>query len=62
MANDMVHCVVDCWDAELSTSYGRIECVGCADSSAYDLTVHSKRTGEALVVREQLEHPVKIEE
>jgi glycyl-tRNA synthetase len=36
---------------------GWIECVGCADRSAYDLTVHSKRTKEKLVVREQLDEP-----
>jgi glycyl-tRNA synthetase len=62
MANEMAHYAVDCWDAELLTSYGWIECVGCADRSAYDLTVHSERTGEALVVREPLDQPLKIEE
>jgi glycyl-tRNA synthetase len=62
MANEMAHYAADCWDAELLTSYGWIECVGCADRSAYDLSVHSKRTGEALVVREAREHPLKIEE
>ncbi|KAE9364200.1 glycyl-tRNA synthetase [Stipitochalara longipes BDJ] len=40
----------------------RFQCVGCADRSAYDLTVHSKRTGEALVVREPLDQPLRIEE
>lgn len=62
MANEMAHYAADCWDAELLTSYGWIECVGCADRSAYDLSVHSKRTGEALVVREPREVPLKIEE
>ena len=38
MANEMAHYATDCWDAELLTSYGRTECVGCADGSAYDLT------------------------
>lgn len=60
MANEMAHYAADCWDAELLTSYGWIECVGCADRSAYDLTVHSKRTGEALVVREALPEPLEI--
>ncbi|TVY46698.1 putative glycine--tRNA ligase [Lachnellula occidentalis] len=62
MANEMAHYAADCWDGELLTSYGWIECVGCADRSAYDLSVHSKRTGEALVVREPREQPLKIEE
>lgn len=62
MANEMAHYAADCWDAELFTSYGWIECVGCADRSAYDLTVHSKKTGAPLCVREKLSEPLKIEE
>ena len=31
MANEMAHYAIDCWDAELFTSYGWIECVVCAD-------------------------------
>jgi len=57
MPNEMAHYATDCWDAELHTSYGWIECVGCADRSAYDLTVHSNKTGGKLVVREILEPP-----
>jgi glycyl-tRNA synthetase len=62
MANEMAHYACDCWDAELFTSSGWIECVGCADRSAYDLTVHAKKTGAPLVVREQRETPLVIEE
>lgn len=62
MKNEMAHYAADCWDAELLTSYGWIECVGCADRSAYDLTVHSNRTGQPLVVRETLKEPQRIEE
>ena len=62
MANEMAHYAADCWDAELHTSYGWIECVGCADRSAYDLTVHAKRTGQPLQVRERREEPLRIEE
>ena len=39
MMNEMAHYASDCWDADIETSYGWIECVGCADRSAYDLTV-----------------------
>ncbi|KAF7554464.1 hypothetical protein G7Z17_g2934 [Cylindrodendrum hubeiense] len=60
--NEMAHYAVDCWDAELLTSYGWIECVGCADRSAYDLSVHSKQTGTALVVKEPLAEPIEVEE
>lgn len=62
MENEMAHYATDCWDAELHTSYGWIECVGCADRSAYDLTVHRKKTGAPLFVREPRAEPLKIEE
>ncbi|WYZ40078.1 hypothetical protein EsH8_IV_000419 [Colletotrichum jinshuiense] len=62
MANEMAHYAADCWDAELLTSSGWIECVGCADRSAYDLTVHAKKTGAPLLVRERLDEPRIIEE
>lgn len=62
MANEMAHYAADCWDAELLTSYGWIECVGCADRSAYDLSVHMKKTGVPLVVREPRQQPLRIEE
>ncbi|KAI9494530.1 glycyl-tRNA synthetase [Zychaea mexicana] len=61
MDNEMAHYACDCWDAEIKTSYGWIECVGCADRSAYDLTVHSVRTKEKLVVREQLAEPRTVQ-
>jgi len=62
MANEMAHYAADCWDAELLTSSGWVECVGCADRSAYDLSVHAKKTGAALVVRDRLDVPITIEE
>jgi glycyl-tRNA synthetase len=62
MKNEMAHYAADCWDAELFTSYGWIECVGCADRSAYDLTVHRDKTGVPLCVRETRAEPLKIEE
>ena len=62
MANEMAHYATDCWDAELLTSTGWVECVGCADRSAYDLSVHAKKTGAPLIVRSRLETPKVIEE
>ncbi|GAA5904059.1 uncharacterized protein JCM6883_002069 [Sporobolomyces salmoneus] len=61
MSNEMAHYAADCWDAEIETSYGWIECVGCADRSAYDLTVHSNKTQNKMVVRQPLKE-VKIVE
>lgn len=60
LANEMAHYAADCWDAELLTSFGWIECVGCADRSAYDLTVHSEKTKQKLVVRQKLDKPVEV--
>ncbi|PWN50126.1 putative glycine--tRNA ligase GRS1 [Violaceomyces palustris] len=57
MGNEMAHYASDCWDAEILTSYGWIECVGCADRSAYDLTVHSKKTRKDLVVQKTHKEP-----
>ncbi|KAB5558208.1 hypothetical protein GE09DRAFT_963690 [Coniochaeta sp. 2T2.1] len=62
MANEMAHYATDCWDAELLTSTGWVECVGCADRSAYDLTVHAKKTGAPLIVRARLDEPKVVEE
>ncbi|KAH8895033.1 glycyl-tRNA synthetase 1 [Thozetella sp. PMI_491] len=62
MANEMAHYATDCWDAELLTSTGWVECVGCADRSAYDLSVHAKKTGAPLIVRARLDEPKVIEE
>ena len=57
MANEMAHYACDCWDGELLTSYGWIECIGCADRSAFDLTVHSKATGVSLNAEKKLDEP-----
>lgn len=61
MANEMAHYATDCWDAEIQNSYGWTECVGCADRAAYDLTVHSAKTGHPLVVRQALKEPIVTE-
>ena len=61
MANEMAHYATDCWDAEIENSTGWTECVGCADRAAYDLSVHSSKTGHPLVVREALKEPIVIQ-
>merc|ERR1719483_669758 len=58
MGNEMAHYACDCWDAELLTSYGWVECVGCADRSAYDLTQHTLATGVKLCAEKRLPEPV----
>ncbi|EEB06309.1 cytoplasmic glycine-tRNA ligase Grs1 [Schizosaccharomyces japonicus yFS275] len=62
MSNEMAHYACDCWDAEIHCSYGWIECVGCADRSAYDLSVHSAATKTPLIVQEKLAEPIVVDE
>jgi len=57
MANEMAHYAADCWDFEIQSSFGWIECVGCADRSAYDLTVHANKTKQPLRVQQALPEP-----
>ena len=62
LANEMAHYASDCWDCELLNSYGWTECVGCADRSAYDLSVHMEHTKVPLSARETLKEPYHVEE
>ncbi|XP_064084920.1 glycine--tRNA ligase-like isoform X2 [Macrobrachium nipponense] len=57
LGNEMAHYACDCWDAECLTSYGWIECVGCADRSAYDLSQHTKGSGVRMSVERPLKEP-----
>jgi len=61
MNNEMAHYACDCWDAECLTSYGWVECVGCADRSAYDLSQHTKATGVRLVAEKKLAEPKTVD-
>lgn len=40
---------------------GWIECVGCADRSAYDLTQHTKATGVRLAAEKKLTEPKTVD-
>jgi len=48
LKDEMAHYACDCWDAEIQTSHGWVECVGIADRSAFDLTAHSNATKQPL--------------
>lgn len=61
MNNEMAHYAVDCWDAECLTSHGWIECVGCADRSAYDLANHSHISGHSLSAQRNLSTPKEVD-
>ncbi|KAL6190680.1 hypothetical protein ACLB2K_037074 [Fragaria x ananassa] len=61
LANEMAHYAQDCWDAEIETSYGWIECVGIADRSAYDLKAHSEKSRVDLEAQEKYSEPREVE-
>lgn len=50
MTDEMAHYACGCFDAEIYSSYGWVECVGLADRSAYDLTQHQNASGQNLSV------------
>jgi len=61
LATEMAHYAADCWDLEIQSSYGWIECVGHADRACYDLLVHSKATKTSMVATEKVDPPREIE-
>ncbi|KAI4291340.1 glycyl-tRNA synthetase [Pancytospora philotis] len=46
--NEMAHYANDCWDAEIRTMAGWIECAGIADRGTFDLTCHAKNINTAV--------------
>ncbi|KAH7647807.1 glycyl-tRNA synthetase [Cryptosporidium bovis] len=58
LSTEMAHYAKDCWDAEVLTSYGWIECAGHADRSCYDLIQHANSSKIDLVASEKYDEPV----
>lgn len=58
--DEMAHYASDCWDCELFSSNGWVECVGIADRSAYDLTCHSKAAKVDLTFKTVLDEPYEV--
>merc|ERR1719162_2263602 len=61
LPTEMAHYASDCWDAEIFTSYGWLECVGLADRSCFDLNAHAEATKSDLQYKMQLETPIEQE-
>mmetsp|Transcript_10657 Transcript_10657/g.19902 ORF Transcript_10657/g.19902 Transcript_10657/m.19902 type:complete len:716 (+) Transcript_10657:131-2278(+) len=61
LETEMAHYACDCWDLEIKSSYGWVECVGHADRACYDLDVHSKATKTPMVATQKLDDPVEKE-
>ena len=57
LSTEMAHYAMDCWDAEILTSYGWVECVGIADRACYDLDVHAERTKKDMSASQLLDTP-----
>merc|ERR1719160_1845185 len=61
LPDEMAHYAKDCWDAEINTCYGWLECVGIADRSCFDLSAHAGAAKCDLDYKETLENPVEVE-
>ena len=61
LTTEMAHYAADCWDLEIQSSYGWVECVGHADRACYDLQVHSTATKTPMVATEKVDPPQEIE-
>eukprot|EP00930_Biecheleria_cincta_P097809 TRINITY_DN8949_c0_g1_i1.p1 TRINITY_DN8949_c0_g1~~TRINITY_DN8949_c0_g1_i1.p1 ORF type:complete len:630 (+),score=150.63 TRINITY_DN8949_c0_g1_i1:68-1957(+) len=61
LPTEMAHYAADCWDAEIETCYGWLECVGIADRSCFDLNAHAEAAKVDLAFREALETPIETE-
>ncbi len=57
LASEMAHYAQDCWDLEVETSYGWVECVGLADRACYDLKAHTTASNVDLIAYEKFEEP-----
>merc|ERR1719261_913205 len=59
LPTEMAHYAKDCWDAEINTCYGWLECVGIADRSCFDLNAHAAATKVDLEYKQMLEKPIE---
>lgn len=61
LTTEMAHYACDCWDIEINTVYGWVECIGHADRACFDLEVHGKACGIPHVASERLPEPIAVE-
>lgn len=61
LTTEMAHYACDCWDLEIETSYGWVECVGHADRACYDLQVHGTATKTSMIATQKLDTPIDLE-
>eukprot|EP00051_Salpingoeca_urceolata_P004347 m.64335 g.64335 ORF g.64335 m.64335 type:complete len:638 (+) comp13577_c0_seq3:276-2189(+) len=61
LEKEMAHYAKDCWDCELYTPYGWVECVGCANRSCFDLEHHAKACNMSMEASVMLPEPVSVD-
>eukprot|EP01063_Lacrimia_lanifica_P028768 TRINITY_DN4265_c0_g1_i1.p1 TRINITY_DN4265_c0_g1~~TRINITY_DN4265_c0_g1_i1.p1 ORF type:complete len:723 (+),score=226.45 TRINITY_DN4265_c0_g1_i1:219-2171(+) len=57
LPQEMAHYAADCWDVEVLTSFGWVECVGIADRAGFDLTCHAEETKTSFLAYERYPTP-----
>lgn len=61
LPTEMAHYANDCWDPEIETSLGWLECAGIADRACFDLNAHANAAKCDLFYRETLDQPIEVE-
>jgi len=61
LKTEMAHYAADCWDLEILTHYGWVECVGHADRACYDLAVHAAATNTVHEAQKMLDAPIQVD-
>lgn len=56
-SDELSHYAADCWDLEVLTSLGWIECAGIADRGTFDLQAHARGSGASLYASRRLDSP-----
>ncbi|CBY18832.1 unnamed protein product [Oikopleura dioica] len=58
--HELAHYAKDCWDLEIMTRQGWVECGGLADRGSYDLKKHADASGANLMAQRQLASPKQV--
>ena len=60
LEHELAHYAKDCWDLEIMTRQGWIECGGLANRGSYDLKNHAEASGTSLMAERQLTEPKPV--
>ncbi|KII69929.1 Glycine--tRNA ligase [Thelohanellus kitauei] len=59
LPKEKAHYACDCWDCEIHSYHGWVECVGIADRTCFDLAQHEQHSGQNMKFSEHLTTPIK---